>query len=209
MRLTKSFFAMRKKLAACSAAFLVVTMNLMAPTAFASSAHHDVGPLPPLSEMLASQKIYWLNFIVYVLVLGWVARKVFARAWVSRRQTYLDAINSGRRLLQESERELSDARQLLTTLPKEISELEARLQRDIEAEAQRLIQDASHKSSQIKSQASQLVAVERRSALVRYEERLVDMAVSRARSNLSSHISEDVDAKLRDKVLPSVSGLVN
>lgn len=179
--------------------------------AFAATEHHAhaEGPLPSFAEFLAEKKVYWINFLIYMGILSYVLKKTFVKAWANRRNAYQDAINSGQKLLEDSEKQLADARRLMATLPAELASLKDRMSKEVDFEASSIVHDASERAEKIKNQASQSAAAERRAAITQYQDRLVDLAMKRAIAKIPGLLSTEVDSRLKNKVVASVSGLLN
>lgn len=185
---------------------------LICSLAFASNSHsaaQHAEALPSFFEFLAEKKIYWINFIVYVALLFFVLKKVFLKAWGTRRSAYKDAITSGQKLLEESERTLAEAQSLMASLPNEVSSLKLKMSQEAEYEAESIVRDASQRAEKIKNQASQSAAAEKRAAISQYQEKLIDMAMKNARNKVSGLISADVDSRLKNRVVASIDGLLN
>ncbi len=176
--------------------------------AFASSAHAEA-PLPDFVEFLKEKKIFFINFIVYLVVLVYFMKKLFASAWKTRRAAYKDAITSGQELLKDSERQLTEAKDLLSSLSQQVQSLRVFMNKEVELEGQRILKEASERANKIRNQASQTAAAEKRAAINNYQEQLVELAIERARKRVSGLLSDEVDSRLRSRVVASVSGLVN
>lgn len=173
-----------------------------------AAGSHD-GPLPSLADFILDKKMYWINFLVYTCILVFVVKKIFVKAWSARRLAYIEAINSGKKMLEDSQVKLEEAKKQLSEASTEIADLKVRMLKDTDFEAARLVQLASEKADKIKNQASQSAAVEKRAALNKYQEKLVELAILRARTRVSAGLTSEVDSRLKDRVVGYVSGLIN
>lgn len=129
---------------------------------------------------------FWLNFIIYVVLLVALTKKPIKSGWASRRARIAEEVNSATSDMEEAERSLAAVEALTKNLAVEQQRARGEILSQGELEAQTIARAAAEKSSRIKSQVKELLEGETRSAEAQFRQSLIARAVELSKERFSS-----------------------
>jgi F0F1-type ATP synthase membrane subunit b/b' len=149
----------------------------------------------------------WVNFTLYLFILGALLKKPFAQAWKTRREMIEQDVNSGAKELQAAEQLLRNAQSRLAALEAQGKQLGESINQDSRRESAQIIDEAQRRSEFLLQQANETIDAEKRQAegLVRKE--IARKVLERTTELLKQEITPDVDRDLRRGVLGGVRHL--
>jgi F0F1-type ATP synthase membrane subunit b/b' len=131
-------------------------------------------------------RFLWLNFLLYVVLLYVLLRKVVASSWNARRQRVERSVVSATNEMQSAEKELRSIEEMVRDLKAQQETARAEVLTLAKEEASSIVRTAEERASRIRSQAKELLQGEKRSAESSFRSALVARAVDLARSKFSS-----------------------
>lgn len=151
---------------------------------------------------------YWVNFLLFIGVIGFILRKPFGAFWVSRAEAIHAAVNAGQEAARLAEERLESAKARTANLAEEISALQARIATESEDESKRLLTEARQRAETIQARAREAVQAERMNLEVRIREEVANQIVERAEQLARERLDAATDRRLRDATLSGVGGLI-
>lgn len=187
-----------KQFTLCVAVLLVLPL-----VAFAEEGQgHHVASFSDLT-------VFWLNFVVYLMILYFLLRKPVPALWAKRRQSIEHGVRTSAQELAQAKQNLNAARQKLSNLESDIALLREEMRMEIQAEQQALEEYGKSKSAKILARARDNYQTERRSFEQKLQHEISELALKLVRDRLSSEISAESDRTWRDAALKNVKGLVH
>lgn len=171
----------------------VVWAGVLAP-ALAFAASGDDGHGSGLRDFLWHS----VNLLLLIAALVYFARGPIASFLNERRAKIEDGIHSAGRALAEAERKLAACEQRLASLDEEIDGIRSAVQRQAEAERDRLLAEAKTTAERIRRDAVAAVEQEMRHAHAELRSEIVDLAVQLAGELLRSEVSDADRTRLAD-----------
>lgn len=152
---------------------------------------------------------YWINFVLYLVIIYFLTRKLLAKAWAERRQRIIDDISSARQQYSHAESLLADAQAKWGRLSQEETRVRDEVARQGEYERQQMLEAARAKAARTVAQAKEHGDAERRSAERLIREELVADVMSRASRILKETATHDADRDFRASAVSAANRLVN
>ncbi|MCB0330894.1 MAG: ATP synthase F0 subunit B [Bdellovibrionales bacterium] len=192
---------MKKKSIALSLAATLFAAVATPAVVMAASGH---GHAPSITDTVP----FWVNFIVFCVVMGIILRKPFAGFWGDRADQVASAVNAGKEAAAAASARLEDARAKHGTIDQEVKKLRVRISQEAETEAVRIVEEAKARAVAIKGRAQDGLTAEGGNLETRLREELADQVLLKAEEIIRSRMDSQVDRKLRDGALRDVSNLV-
>jgi F0F1-type ATP synthase membrane subunit b/b' len=148
----------------------------------ADAAASSEGHAPALWDL----RYFWVNFILYVLLMYLLLRKVVASAWATRREKIERSVSAAQDELNAAERQLKAVEDLVNGLKADQSKVREEILDGARQEGIVLYRAAQERSVRVAAQAKELLKGEARSAEAYLRDQLVSQAVEMARSRFSS-----------------------
>jgi len=102
-------------------------------------AHASVGHGEP---SIGDLTFYWINFVLYVVIMTFILRKPLAKAWSDRRARIKQSVARSTDEVDAAERELNAIEALTKTLPQEQEKIRQQIVEQANAEAADIIRQA-------------------------------------------------------------------
>lgn len=131
-------------------------------------------------------KWFWLNFVIYSVLLTIILKKPIRNGWIGRRQRIMNSVSSASDELASAERELSSIEALLKNSAIEQQRVHSEIVRQGELEAEEISKAAAERSARIASQVKDLLEGESRSAQIAFRAALVKRAVEISKGRFES-----------------------
>lgn len=151
----------------------------------------------------------WVNFALYVVLLGAILKKPFSKAWQTRREGIEHSVNAGAQELQEAEQVLMFARSREHNVDADCKNISANILEDAKREGAQLIEEARRRSEFLARQANDAVSAEQRQAERALRREIAEKVLARANQLLKQELTPEVDRELRRGVLAGVRHLGN
>jgi F0F1-type ATP synthase membrane subunit b/b' len=155
-----------------------LTMCMSAYAAASGEAHHE----PSISQIAQ----YWINFVIYIVLLYLALRTTIRGAWAVRRDQIKTSVRQSVADLDKAEEELRSAENLSRTVAAAENSAREEIHRQAEAEAEALIVAAREKADRIRAQAEELILAENRTAEVTLRDELIARAVDIAKERFKA-----------------------
>jgi F0F1-type ATP synthase membrane subunit b/b' len=181
--------------------FLIVAILISATPAFAGGG--GGGHVGSIADLLWP----WVNFSLYLLILGALLKKPFAQAWKSRREGIEQAVTTGAKELQQAESVLLFARSRSENLETDCKQLSQSILQDAKREGAQLLEEAKRRTEFLASQAAATVTAEQLQAERLLRQEIAERVLNRAKELLKSELGPEVDRELRRGVLAGVRHL--
>jgi F0F1-type ATP synthase membrane subunit b/b' len=159
--------------------FTAIAAALFLPlsVAAASGAHHE----PSIHDI----KLFWVNFLIYVVGVFFLARGPIRRGWAARRTKIKESVDYATTQVEVAERELNAVEALTRGLAAEQDRVKEEIVVQSKAEAETIIAQAHERAKRIREQAKEMLAGEGRFAESNFKTSLVGRAVELARSKFA------------------------
>jgi F0F1-type ATP synthase membrane subunit b/b' len=164
---------------------------------------------PPILDFVLSKKTYWINFLVYFSIVYYLCARAFPKIWQNRREEYLNAIETGKRKLAESEAQLAKARIFYEEVPEKVLAIKESLQKQVEIDSEQIIEEAKIKVSKLDQAGNENLVAASRALHQEFKKDLIALAIDKAKNKAKNAASADVEQRLQSKVLDRVSNLIN
>lgn len=174
-KMTKSHTTSRSKSPA-----LVLALIGNVALAHASSgegAHH-----PSIGDLTW----FWVNFVIYVVLLTALLKKPIKSGWASRRARISQEVSAATAEVASAERELAAVEQLSKNISSEQDKARAEILKQGELEVASVLEAAKEKSIRIKASTKDLLQGESRSAEAQFRAGLVAKAVELSKARFQS-----------------------
>lgn len=175
------------RLFARSAAALCVTILLTAAPAFAQES---------ATESPVGRTFRWLNFIVVLVIFGWVVAKFGGPAFRNRAAAISEKIAEGVRAREAAERQRQEIRAKVANLESEIEQLRVQGKRDAEDEARRLRDAVRGESEKIEQAARVEVEAAARAARLELKALGARLSIQLAEAMLRQELTPQAEGKL-------------
>lgn len=185
--------------------FVIFVILLSSPLVSASPvfAGGGGGHVGTISDLLWP----WVNFSLYVVLMGALLRKPFAKAWQARREGIEQAVTAGAKEMQEAERVLMLARSREQMIEADCKNLNASILEDAKREGAQLLEDAKRRAEFLARQAAEAVNAEQRQAERSLRREVAEKVLARANELLKRELTPEIDRELRRGVLAGVRHL--
>ena len=154
------------------------TALLTISTAFAEGSEHH--------GSIADLKWFWVNFVLYTVLLSILLQKPLRNGWAARRERIAQAVTSATDDVAKAERELAAVESLIKNSAVDQSRVHSEIVKQGELEAAEILKAASEKSSRLTSQVKDLLEGESRSAQIAFRAELVKRAVNLSKGRFES-----------------------
>ncbi|MCI5066350.1 ATP synthase F0 subunit B [bacterium] len=178
----------------------VVLSVLLAPQIVLAAS----GGVPSIVDTIP----YWINFLVFVAVLGFIVRKPFLSYWAERTEKIAAAVNAGRDAELAAQAELEAQREKHASLDAEVQQLARRIEEEGKTEAERLVAEAHQRAKAIMTRAQEGIIAERANLESRLRDEVATEVLRKAESIVRGRLDERADRELRRRVLGEVQELV-
>ena len=166
-----------------------------------SGGHHD--------NSVWSLKLFFINFFIYLVLIGILIKKAVPPAWASRRERVRSQLEESRSKMLVSERNLSEARGKLAGIESEIRRIEESAKQEAQVEAQEIADNARRSAERIITQARDSVAAERKFAQGVLRRMYAEMAIKMAEEKLRAQMTSEKDRSLRERVQQNIGQLIH
>jgi len=151
---------------------------LLVADASASSEGHA----PSLWDL----RYFWLNFVLYAILMYLLLRKVVASAWAARREKIERSVFAAQDELNTAERELKAVEDLVNGLKADQSKVREEILDGARQEGIVIYRAAQERAVRVAAQSKELLKGEARSAEAYLRDQLVSQALEIARARFSS-----------------------
>ncbi len=169
-------------------------------SAFAASGHE--------TQHISLLIPYWVNFIIFVLVMYFLLRKAFSQSWQKRRDTISRAVHAGEEQLKLAKQRLEEAREQQESLVSQLGKLRETILKEGDMELQRIRRDGDERAEFVKKQAERTLESEKLALEVELRKELAARVMEKASERLKNEISEEEDSYLRSKAVEGLGALV-
>lgn len=183
---------------------LVVAGAVFSPAA-AYAAGHGEGHTPQITDLIP----YVINFLIYLFVIWYFAKKPFCNAWSARREQISADMKKAAAEYDTADAKLQGAMQRIANLTSEQERLAREIAKETEHESEQLLIDARARSGRIIEQAKVTIAREERAAEAAVRKEIAELVLQRVRAKLAGELDVNSDKPLRDAVLGGVRGLLS
>lgn len=152
---------------------------------------------------------FWINFLVYVAFLFYITRKPVLKVWASRRERIESAVGGSKAELDAAQSSLRQVNSKLSGFQTECARLTTEVENDTKGECEELKRSAKFKAERVAARSKESMRSEQKSAEVKLQREVAELAFKLARERLSSSTSMESDRRLRDASLNSIKSLVN
>ena len=174
--------------ARATAAFCV-TILLTAAPAFAQEG-------ASATESPVGRTFRWLNFVVVVVIFGWVIAKFGGPAFRKRAAAISEKIEEGARAREAAEQQRQEIRAKVANLENEIEQLRVQGKRDAEEEARRLRDAVRGESEKIEQAARVEIEAAARAAHLELKALGARLSIQLAEAMLRQELTPQAEAKL-------------
>ncbi|MCO6431277.1 MAG: hypothetical protein J5J00_10490 [Deltaproteobacteria bacterium] len=185
-----------------AAAALVSFVFVLPGYASAASAAHGEGP-----GSIGDLKFFFVNFILYLVIIALLVRKFAPRAWGARRQRILQQLTASQQKIVDAEKRVVEARGRLAKVEEDASIISKTIQTETSREVSHIKATAEQSAERIIEQARASAAAEEKSAEKVIKRRLVERALELAERNIKASITPDSDSALRQRAQSKLSEL--
>jgi F0F1-type ATP synthase membrane subunit b/b' len=165
-----------------SALLAAALVAALAPMSFASASGGEGGHHGSVLDLGK----FWLNFIIYVVLLVALLKKPIKNGWASRRARIAEDVTSATSDMEEAERALAAVEALTKNLAVEQQRARGEILSQGELEVQMIARAATEKAARTKSQVKELLEGETRSAEAQFRQSLIARAVELSKERFSS-----------------------
>jgi F0F1-type ATP synthase membrane subunit b/b' len=166
-----------------------VTILLTAAPAFAQEG-------ASATESPVGRTFRWLNFIVVLVIFGWVIAKFGGPAFRNRAAAISEKIAEGARAREAAERQRQEIQAKVANLENEIEQLRVQGKRDAEDEARRLRDTVRGESEKIEQAARAEVEAAARAARLELKALGARLSIQLAEAMLRQELTPQAEAKL-------------
>lgn len=165
----------------------------------AGGAHHE----PSVADL------FWpaINFFLYIALMTYLLRRPLKEFLASRSAAVDAGVRAAQERRNQAESLYAQAQSKLTNLSREIEKLSQNIGAEGDREAQALVAQARDKAERIKVKARQTVEQEERAVAESLRRELAELAIERARAQLSGKLNVQSDQAFRNQALKSVNTL--
>ncbi len=140
----------------------------------------------------------WFNFILLILVLGFLGRKSLPALMLARRATVKADIDKAGDLLAEANARLAEWQGKVDALDREVDELRSESIRIAESEKEHILEQARVTAERIRAEGTAAVAREVESARAELRAEAASLAIEYAQEVLGQNITESDRGRLLD-----------
>jgi F-type H+-transporting ATPase subunit b len=174
---------------------------LSSPSQVTSVSLHEFAAGVALPERAAEgegrQNLYhWINFILLVAALVYLARKPLEAFFAQRSESIRKALEEGRRALEASQAQLKAVEEKLSHLEHDIGAFKASASREMEAERERLRQAAAAEAEKIRDFTRVQMEAALRAAKLELRNYAVLQAVEQAEAMIRQRLDDAVRSRL-------------
>jgi F-type H+-transporting ATPase subunit b len=130
-------------------------------------------------------RFLWLNFVLYVVLLYVLLKKVIASGWAARRHKIEKSVVSATSEVEAAEKTLRSIEDLVRNLKSEQEKAREEILSLAKEEAASIVRAAEERAERVRAQAKDLLKGESRSAQASFRSALVARAVELAKSKFS------------------------
>ncbi len=181
-----------------------ITLTLVsAATVVAEEAHEHGG-----HEAHPSLMWPWINFIIFIVVLGYILKRPFSEMWDSRRSFLINLREKGLLELKSAQTRFRDAEVKIQTVEADAKKIATSIIEDGEREGMQLVNEARTRAERTLKQVEVNIAAERRSAEITLRRSLADMVLRKAGDKIRKELTPDADRAIRERVVGNVRQLM-
>ena len=209
-RLTNVLFTdrtIRANLVSLVAAAFVSTILMPAISSASTAAEHH--ERPSFIAFLGGIAPFWINFIAYVVLLAWILKKPFFRYWEERRVSIKARVEEATDSLEASLKRLSDAERRLAGAADDRIRIRRDIEKEAQSEAERIIANARTRAQSIMKAAYESAQGEKLLAERAVQNEIIEIAIKKAREQLSQRLTPQADTPFRETALDSVREIVH
>lgn len=187
-----------KKCAGC----FVLALMAAAPAFAAESGHHAE---PVFTDIIP----YWVNFVLYVLLLVWLLKAPVSSGWEARKENIRVSVHRGRTEREAAESALREAEGAEAAVAASIKALTDQIAREAASEAAEIVREAKEKAARTKQQGADMLAAEEKAFESALKKELAEAVVRKATERLMRDMNVEKDAPLRASALRALGNLVH
>lgn len=184
---------------------LVVLILVLVPSAAMAAGGHDGPPEVNLTELISQT----LNFLLYVALIVFVAKKPVTQFFKSRREDVAGAIESAQAATTAAEARLAETMTKLENFDNEREEILAEFRELGDAERRKIVAHAESEAAKIVRDAEQTAERELAQAREGLRAQLVSSALTKAQTQLSAQMTPVTHAQLIDDGIEALSRATN
>ncbi len=148
----------------------------------------------------------FLNLLLVVLVLVWIARKPLAHFFANRSQSIRDQLDEAQKARREAEARLAEIKARMRNLDNELMDIKASAERDAREEFQRLVTAAERDSEKVVEHARREIEGMTRAAQIELRAHAAELSVRLAEEKIHREITDDDRSRLFSRFVARVGG---
>jgi F-type H+-transporting ATPase subunit b len=138
----------------------------------------------------------WPNFLLLAVLLGYLIKKQGGPFLEERSRQIRESLDAGKKAKAEADALAASVEKKFATLDREISELRAASQADLERETQRIRRDAEAEIKRVEQQTAAEIESLGKRATIELKQFAASLAMDLAEQKIRSRMSPDVQATL-------------
>lgn len=178
------------------ALFAVLGLLIAPHIASAAVEHHAAGEHV---GSVADLKYFFINFILYVLLIVLLVKKFAPAAWGARRARIIAQLTASREKIENVEKRVIEARGRLAKVEEDAVAVTKAMQAETLREVQHIKSTAQRAAERIVEQARSSARAEEKAADKVIRRRLVEKALELAENNIKGSMSAESDRQLRQR----------
>ena len=201
----KGFQGVVTKTSLVIGAFVLSAFSSFIASAATEEGGHAEHVMGSFSDLIP----FWINFLIYCLVLYLILRKKVVKGLHNRAILIEEQVNKGARELEKAEQVLREAEEKLSGVSTEVAAIMAHMSSDSKNECVQILREAGDHAVRIKEQAKELVISEQRATENTIKRDLTDLVLKKTTEKISRELTAENDKERRAAALGSVSALID
>ncbi|MGA2260962.1 MAG: ATP synthase F0 subunit B [Acidobacteriota bacterium] len=148
----------------------------------------------------------FVNLLLVVGVLVWIARKPLANFFAGRTQAIRDQLEEAQRARREAEARLAEISSAMSSLDDELRQIRETAEKEAQEEYQRLLSAAERDAEKIVDRARREIDGMTRAAQLELKAQVAELSVQLAKEEIQHEMTDDDRSRLFERFVAKVGG---